>query len=130
MQHWTGTIAYLDTPTVDGRTLQAPQELRLAGPPLPLLSTGETTEHLGSVDSVTIRGRELRADGTVRDGVLKPGEKLPVGVDLDDVTFASPGTLVRWRLRAVTAYLGHGEPAWPGAHIRLVEAGPADEIIA
>jgi hypothetical protein len=125
MQRWTGTIAYLDTPAGDGRTLRAPQELRTGGLPLPLavLRPGESTPE-GTVDSVTVVGNELRAEGSVSDGLLKPGENMPVGVDLDDVEFGpddDTSVLVGWRLRAVTAYRGQGEPAWPGTHIRLAD---------
>jgi hypothetical protein len=75
---------------------------------------------------VTVVGNELRAEGTAVDGLLKPGERLPVGVDLDDVDSEwsdadGAHVFTRWRLRAVTAYRGQGEPAWPGAHIRLAD---------
>lgn len=124
MDRWTGTLAYLDTPTLDGRVLQVPQELRTRDLPLPLASLGDAYERLGTIDSVTVHGNELRGEGSIRDGVLRPGEKLPVGIDVDSVDYAgkdAPHIFVSWRLVAATVYRSQGDLAWPGVHIRLAD---------
>lgn len=127
MDRWTGVLAYLDTPALDGRVLQAPQELRTRDLPLPLASLGDAYERLGTIESVTVRGNELHGEGTLREGILRPGEKLPVGIDVDEVDYPdedAPQVFVSWRLVAATVYVdqSRGEPAWPGVHIRLADA--------
>lgn len=120
MQSWNGVIARLDTPSLDGRVIRTPETLSTGDMPLPLLVLGGGPA--GAVTAVTVHGDELRAEGTVRDGLLVPGEDMPVGVELDRVNDTVDGELYvlrEWRLRAVTIYLDRGRPAFHGAYIRL-----------
>lgn len=119
MAEWTGPIAYLNRPTGDGRELAAPEELDTRDLPLPLIATGGP---VGSVERVFIDGDTVRAEGSIDDGVLAPGQNTPVGVDVDNLVrgAACSGVFTEWRLCAVHVYLGADErPAWPDAHIRL-----------
>lgn len=131
MDRWTGVLAYFDTQTEDGRVLRAPQELRTREFPLPLTVLADAYKRLGTIDSVTVHGNELRAKGRIEDGVLRPGERLPVGIDVDQVDVPEesdgPQVFTSWRLVAATAYVGESRmPAWPGAHIRLADS-PEDQ---
>lgn len=122
MADWTGIIAYLDRTTADGRKLVAPRELETGRFPLPLIADSDRGEPLGTVDRVFIEGQALRAEGTVRDGALAPGQEVPAGVDVDRIVWDSvrDGVANEWRLRAVHVYFGKDhEPAWPGTFVRL-----------
>ncbi|MFE2934869.1 hypothetical protein [Streptomyces sp. NPDC059278] len=122
MDHWTGTLAYLDTPTAYNRIIETPQIILTRPLPLPLLSTDEDESPLGAITTVSIHGNELRAEGTARTGTLQPGQRLPVGIDLADVhvTLTEDHHYVfdSWRLMAATIYRT-GHPAFPDTHIRL-----------
>lgn len=124
MAEWTGIVAFLDQRTEDGRTLATPRELDTGSLPLPFVVTSSRIESVGTVEQVFIDGPALRATGTVRDGILTPGQDAPVGVDVDQITWDAvrDGVAVDWRLRAVHLYLGDGadlRPAWPEARVRL-----------
>ena len=119
MTEWTGTIAYLDRETEDGRTLATPRTA-LDTRPMPLPLIGSSGESLGTVARVFIDGDELKAEGTTREGFLRPGQRLPVGVDVDRIgPDPEDGVFTEWRLCAVHAYTDDRSPAWPGVHIRL-----------
>lgn len=119
MDEWTGTIAYLDRETEDGRTLATP-ETSLETRPLPLPLLNSAGEFIGEVARVFIDGDELKAEGTIDEGVLRPGQKRSAGVNVDRIGPDLCSTrFTQWRLYAVIAYTDGRPPAWPDAHIRL-----------
>lgn len=120
MNLWTGTLARLGTPAADGRRLAHPERLRAE--PLPLPLTNLEGQLIGSITQLSIRADRLIAEGTIRNGILTPGQPLPAGLDVDDLTPHpdDPSHYTDWRVRRAAAD-ARLTPAFPDAHIRLKE---------
>lgn len=120
MIEWTGALAVLEEPTPDGRLLRRPE--RLLSRPLPRpLYTPDGQSAVGAITHLSIHGDELRAEGTIRDGLLTPGQPLSVGLDIDECEFHSTGEGViftHWRVIGAALLTGHDTPSWPQAVIR------------
>ncbi|MFC4328321.1 hypothetical protein ACFPC0_10835 [Streptomyces andamanensis] len=124
MQHWTGTLAYTDRPTRTGTTLAHPERLLTRPLPLPLFLNEMDGHPVGAVTTLSIHADEVRAEGTIRDGILTPGRPLPVGIDVipeDADTSSGHALMRRWRIAAASVLNDpeHRAPAWPGTTIRL-----------
>lgn len=134
MQQWTGVLAYTDRPTRTGTILVTPERLLTRPLPLPLFENyvGEEPDRdrpIGSVTTLSIHGDEVRAEGTIRDGILTPGQPMAVGIDVipedTDISDFAQVLYRRWRIAAATALTDPGrDSAWPGAVIRLKEEQP------
>lgn len=128
MIEWTGVLACLDEPTEDGRVLQKPERLLSRPLPLPLFSLDGTT--VGAITALSIHADQLRAEGTLRDGILTDERpELPVALDANDCAFYSPpgGGVIftRWRITGATLLLDNTAAApWPQALIRAKENRP------
>jgi hypothetical protein len=126
MNEWTGVLAHLDQPTQDDRVLAAPE--RLLSRPLPLPITALDGRIAGAITRLAIHGDEVRAEGTVRDGILTPERpELPIALDADETTWHhdGPDRLVfdTWRITGATLLTDPTSAPWPDSMIRLKEDG-------
>lgn len=125
MNEWTGVLAVIGKPTRDGRALAEPE--RLLSRPLPLPLTSLDGQPIGAITTLSIHGDWLRAEGTVRDGILTPERpEMPVGLDADQADFEAYGEGVlftSWRVIGATLLTHDDDPPWPEALIRLKEDG-------
>lgn len=126
MNEWTGVLGRLEAPTADGKVLATPERLLSRPLPLPLFSIDGGP--LGSINQLSIHGDEVRAEGTVRDGILTPEHpELPVGLDADQTEYEAFGQGLRfthWRIVGATLYAdATASGPWPEAVIRLKEDG-------
>lgn len=138
---WTGVLALLDTPTIDGRIICAPAGGVPRTGPLPLTlfrisagapigSTARTS--IGVIDCVEIDGNRLLGSGWINDrdpegrDLLDKMEEngLRCGADLDDAeTEVGDDDLLRvttWRLMGATVYTDSTAAAFPEARIKVV----------
>lgn len=135
MRRWSGTVAFLNTETVDGRILKM-DTLPSRHLPLVLLGPGKTAvcvqdwAVIGGVDDVLIEGNEVRASGWINlDQVeetlwarLTKGEPVGAAIDVDGITTnEAPGQdLPRVFTQATLTTVRVGDnPAWSGSVIKL-----------
>ena len=129
MVRFTGWLAHLGHPTMDGRTLVTPLHGTDGAPDglVPVLAPG-TSRWVGEVREVWIEDDWLRGNGEINLGALPVGYRVPkIGAEID----VDGGTvrnvyhgdinqygliLTDWTLRAVT--IGD-RPAWPDARLEL-----------
>lgn len=124
MSTWTGHLATLGQATPEGLVLVRPERLRARPLPLPVAWSGG--HPVGSITRVFIHGDQLRAEGTIRNNLLAPGERLPIAIELDDLhadpLHADTLTYYRWRLAGASVHpFLNPDSGFPGAHIRLKE---------
>ena len=143
---WSGTVAFLNTPTVDGRVLKM-STLPTGKLPLALYAPGGSSYGLwwreatrpigmnglgwvGGVYETEIHGDEVRAAGFIRlDFVaevlrerLLAGESVGVAIDVDGITTnestgSAPPAFTQATLRRLTI---SDNPAWTASRITLV----------
>jgi hypothetical protein len=130
MVRFTGWLAHLDHPTVDGRVLTTPLHGTDGAPDglVPVLGPGQPRRAVGAVREVWIEDDWLRGNGEINLGALPVGyrvSKVGAEVDVDGGLSTSiwnrsrnayEWTVTGWTLRAVT--IGD-RPAWPDARLEL-----------
>lgn len=114
--YFTGDIAFMDTPTGDGRPgLSYYDPIPVRELPLPVLVDGEIE---GRLTDVSVHGNRIVGSGHAWGylaGML--AQYVVVGVGVDVLADEYPG---HWMLTALHAYArGNNQPAWPGASIWL-----------
>lgn len=124
MIEWTGVLARLEAPTVDGRALATPE--RLLSRPLPLPLRTLDGQPAGAIMKLSIHGEWLQAEGTAREGLLtQERPELSVALEADQTDFEAFGEGVlftSWRVVGATVLNeADARPPWPEAVIRRKE---------